>query len=92
MAPVPIVTDPGTVTAAFPLDRLTTVLAVAALLSVTVQVEFPGGVNVPGLQARLLSTGTSGLRVKVAVFDVPFQLAVNSGETTAFTALAALAE
>jgi hypothetical protein len=57
VAPVPMVTEPGTVTAAFPLERLTTVLAIAALLSVTVQVELPGGVNVPGLQARLLSVG-----------------------------------
>ena len=91
--PVPIVTDPGTVTAAFPLDRLTTMLAVAGLVSATVHVELPGAVNAPGLQARLLSTGTAagGLRVNVAVLDVPFQLAINSGVTTALTALAALA-
>ena len=93
IAPVPIVTVPGTVTAGFPLDKPTTVLLVAALVSVAVQVEFPGGVNVPGLHAKLLSVGTAagGFSVKVAVFEVPFQLAVNTGETLVFTLAVALA-
>ena len=51
-APVGIVTDPGTVTATFPLDRLTTVLPVAGLVSVTAHVELPGGVKVLGLQLK----------------------------------------
>ena len=71
VAPVPIVTDPGTVTAALPLDRLTTVLPVAALLNVTVQVELPGGVNVPGLHARLLSVGVGSGWLIVIVVPLP---------------------
>ena len=62
VAPVPIVTDAGTVSAAFPLDRLTTVLDNAALDSVTVQVELPGGVKALGLQLTAESTGVTGLR------------------------------
>ena len=89
--PVPIVTDAGTVTAAFPLDRLTLAELIAALVKLTVQVELPGGVNVPGVQLRLDSTGTGALSVKVAVFDVPLQVAVISAEPLALTAAAALA-
>jgi primosomal replication protein N len=90
-APVPIVTDAGTVTAAFPLDRFTLVGLVAALVRLTVQVELPGGVNVPGVQLRLESTGIGASRVRVAVLDVPFQLAVINAEPLALTAAAALA-
>ena len=89
--PVPIVTDAGTVTAAFPLDKLTLVGLVAALPRLTVQVELPGGMNVVGVQLRLDRTGSGAFKVRVAVFDVPFQVAVSSAEPFALTAAAALA-
>ena len=89
--PVPIVTDAGTVTAAFPLDRLTLVELIAALVKLTVQVELPGGVNVPGVQLRLDSTGTGAFKVKVAVLELPLNTAVKSAEVLAPTAAGALA-
>jgi len=89
--PIPIVTEGGTVTAAFPLDRFTIVALATALVRLTVQVELPGGVNVPGVQLRLDNTGTGVLRVRVAVLDVPFHVAVSSAEPLALTAAAALA-
>lgn len=58
VAPVGIVTDPGTVTNGFPLNRLTTMLPVAAPVNVTVHVALAGGVNVLGLQLRPESPGT----------------------------------
>jgi primosomal replication protein N len=88
---VPIVTEGGTVTAGFPLDRFTLVALVAAIVKLTVHVELPGGVNVPGVQLRLDNTGAGASRVRVAVFDVPFKLAVSSAEPLALTAAAALA-
>jgi len=91
VSPVPIVTEAGTVTATFPLDKLTLIALVAALARLTVQVEVPGGVNVPGVQLRLDRTGSGAFRVRVAAFDVPFQVAVSSAEPFALTAAAALA-
>jgi len=91
VVPVPIVTDAGTVTAAFPLDRLTLVGLVAALARLTVHVELPGGVNVPGVQLRLESAGSGALSVRVVVFEVPFQVAVSNAEPVVLTAAAALA-
>jgi hypothetical protein len=90
-APVPIVTDAGTVTAALPLDRLTLAGLSAALVRLTVHVELPGGVKVEGEQLRLDSTGTGAFRVSVAVFDVPLNVAVNTAVVFALTAPAALA-
>ena len=89
--PGAIITDDGTVTAGLPLDRLTLAALVAVPARLTVQVEVPGGVNVPGVQLRLASRGATALSVKVAVLDVPFQVAVTSAETFALTAAAALA-
>ena len=89
--PVPIVTEAGTVTAAFPLDRLTLVALVAALVRLTVQVELPGGVNVPGVQLRLDNTGTGAFKVRVAVLELPLNTAVKSAEVLAPTAAGALA-
>ena len=67
-APAPIVTDGGTVTAAFPLDRVTVVALVAALLKLTVQAELPGGVKVSGVHVKLKSPGEVDVfRVRVAV-------------------------
>jgi hypothetical protein len=60
LAPVPIATDAGTVTAGFPLERLTLVGLVAAADRLTVQVELPGGVNVLGKHDRLESEGGAG--------------------------------
>jgi hypothetical protein len=57
LAPVPTVTEAGTVTAGFPLDRLTLIGLVAAPVRLTVQVELPGGVNVVGEHVRLESVG-----------------------------------
>jgi hypothetical protein len=90
-APVPIVTDAGTVTAALPLDRLTLAGLSAALVRLTVQVELPGGVNVIGKHVRLESTGTGAFRVRVAVLEVPLNVAVNTAVVFALTAAAALA-
>jgi hypothetical protein len=89
--PVPIVTDAGTVTAAFPLAKLTLVALVAAIVKLTVQVELPGGVNVPGVQLRLDNTGTGASRVRVVVFELPLSTAVKSAEVLALTAAGALA-
>jgi hypothetical protein len=89
--PVPIVTDAGTVTAALPLDRLTLAGLSAALVRLTVHVELPGGVNVLGAHVRLVSTGIGAFRVRVAVFDVPLQVAVSSADLFALTAAAAVA-
>src|SRR5579864_2822085 len=90
--PAEMVTDAGTVTAGFPLDRLTLAGVSAALVRLTVQVELPGGVNVLGMHVRLESTGAAAvLRVRVAVLDVPFQVAVRTTEVFAPTAAAALA-
>jgi hypothetical protein len=90
--PVPIVTDAGTVTAALPLDKLTLAGLVVTFVTLTVQVEVPGGVNALGIHVRLESTGTAAVfRVRVAVFDVPLQLAVSTTEVFALTAAAALA-
>ena len=91
MTPVPIVTEAGTVTATFPLDKLTFIALVAALARLTVQVEVPGGVNVPGVQLRLDRGGSGVFSIRVAVFDVPFQVAVSSAEPFAVTAAATLA-
>ena len=90
-APVPMVTDAGTVTAALPLDRLTLAGLSAALVRLTVQVEFPGGVNVLGAHVKLESTGTGAFSVSVAVFEVPLNVAVNTAVVFALTAAAALA-
>ena len=87
-----IVTDDGTVTAALPLDRLTLVIPVATFVRATVQVELPGGVKMAGMHVRLPSTGGAGaLSARVAVFAVPFKVAVSSAEPFALTAAAALA-
>jgi hypothetical protein len=92
--PVPIVTNAGTVTAGLPLDRLTLAELVVTFVRLTVQVALPGGVNVLGEQARLESTGAPpvfGVRVRVAVFDAPLQVAVNTTAVFAVTAAAAFA-
>ena len=56
-APVPIVTEAGTVTATFPLERLTLIALVAAPVRLTVQLELPGGVSVLGEHVRPESVG-----------------------------------
>ena len=92
--PVPIVTNAGTVTAGLPLDTLTLAGLVVALVRLTVQVALPGGVRVRGEHDRLDSTGAPpvfGVRVRVAVLDVPLQAAVTTTEVFALTAAAALA-
>jgi hypothetical protein len=55
-----MVTVAGTVTDPLPLDSATLVLVVAAAERVTVQVDVPGGVSLPGVQLRLDSTGGGG--------------------------------
>ena len=56
-APARIVTEAGTVTAGFPLDRSTFAALEVAFVRLTVQVVFPGGVNVFGVHVRVESTG-----------------------------------
>ena len=60
LAPETMVTVAGTVTDPLPLDSATLVLVVAAAERVTVQVDVPGGVSLPGVQLRLDSTGGGG--------------------------------
>lgn len=57
VVPVPIVAETGTVTAGFPLDKLTLIELVAAPARLTVQVELPGGVSVLGTHVRPESAG-----------------------------------
>jgi primosomal replication protein N len=89
--PVPIVTDGGTVTAVLPLDKLTLAGLVAAVVRLTVQVELPGGVNVVGAHVKLESTAIGALRFRVAVLELPLNVAVKSAEVLAPTAAGALA-
>jgi len=67
LAPEPMVTVAGTVTDPLPLDSATLVLLVAAAERVTVQVDVPGGVSVPGEQLRLDTVGGGAFSVKVKV-------------------------
>jgi len=67
LAPEAMVTVAGTVTDALPLDSATLVLLVAAAERVTVQVDVPGGVKVPGEQLRLDTTAGGAFSVSVKV-------------------------
>jgi len=67
LAPEAMVTVAGTVTDPLPLDSATLVLAVAAADSVTVQVDVPGAVSVPGEQLKLDTVGGGAFSVKVKV-------------------------
>ena len=92
VAPDRIVTGEGTVTEPLLLDTATLVLLVAAPERVTVHVDVPGGVKVPGVQVRLESTGGGGaLSVSVKVLEVAPSVAVSRAEPLALTAAGALA-
>jgi hypothetical protein len=67
LVPEAMVTVAGTVTAALPLVSATLVLLVAAAERVTVQVDVPGGVSVPGEQFRLDTVGGGAFSVNVNV-------------------------
>ena len=71
-------TTAGEVTVADPLllDTVTFVADGALPLKVIVQVELVGGVTLAGLQDRLVSVGTGGNSVTVAVLEAPFNVAV----------------
>jgi len=58
--PAVISTDPGTVAAEAPLERLMVVVPEAAALNVTVQLDVAGGVTLVGLQFSVESTGAVG--------------------------------
>src|SRR6185295_5881503 len=66
-------TEEGTVTAALPLVSATAVALSALALKVTVQVEVPGGVNVAGTHARLVSAGGGGFSVNGKLLPTAFK-------------------
>jgi hypothetical protein len=72
MAPDPTVTKPGTLTAAFPLARVTLVFTATRPDRATVQVDVPGGVRVPGEHERLVRTavGVGWLMTMAALLPV----------------------
>ena len=67
LAPEAMVTVAGTVTDPLLLDSATLVLVVVAAERVTVQVDVPGGVSVPGVQLRLDTVGSGAFSVSVKV-------------------------
>ena len=91
LAPEAMVTVAGTVTDPLPLDSATLVLLVAAAERVTVQVDVPGGVSVPGEQLRLDTVGGGAFSASVKVLEVPFKLAVSKAELLVVIAEGALA-
>ena len=86
-----MVTVAGTATDALPLDSATLVLPVATAERVTVQVDVPGGVSVPGEQFRLDTVGGGAFNVNVNVRELLFRLAVSRAEVFVLTAEDALA-
>ena len=78
-APAPTVTDTGVVSSELLSDSVTTVLAVAALLNVTVQVLAALEPRVVGLHATEESV-TAAARLIVAVFDTPLSVAVTTAD------------
>ena len=78
-APAPMVTDAGVVSSELLSDSVTTVLAVAALLNVTVQVLAALELRVVGLHATEESV-TAVARLIVAVFETPLSVAVTTAD------------
>ena len=74
-----MVTDTGVVSSELLSDSVTTVLAVAALLNVTVQVLAALEPRVVGLHATEESV-TAAARLIVAVFETPLSVAVTTAD------------
>jgi len=93
VAPDPIVTDGGTVTAELPLLRETLVALVAATLRLTVHEAVPGGVRLVGVHVRFDSTGgpPGAFKASVKFTETPFRLAFSRAEPLALTEDGALA-
>jgi hypothetical protein len=93
LAPAPIVTEGGTVTAELPLLTATLVALTAAPLRLTVHEAVPGGVRLAGVHVRFDSTGgpPAAFNVSVKVVVAPLRLAVSSAEPLTPTAVGALA-
>ena len=79
VAPTATATEAGVVSNELLSDSVTTVLAVAALLNVTVQVLAALEPRVVGLHATEESV-TAAARLIVAVFDTPLSVAVTTAD------------
>ena len=79
VAPAPMVTDAGVVSNELLSDSVTVVLAVAALLNVTVQVLAALEPRVVGVHASEESV-TAAARLIVAVFETPLSVAVTTAD------------
>ena len=79
VAPVVMETDAGVVSSELLSDSVTVVLAVAALLNVTVQVLAALEPRVVGVQASEESV-TAAARQMVAVFETPLSVAVTTAD------------
>ena len=92
LAPDPIVTEGGRVTAGLPLLSKTLVAPVAVPLRLTVHEAVPGGVRLAGVQVRFESTAgpPAAFRVRVKFTETPFRMAVSRAEALVLTADGAL--
>ena len=79
VAPAATATDAGVVSSELLSDSVTVVLAVAALLNVTVQVLAALEPRVVGVHASEESV-TAAARLIVAVFDTPLSVAVTTAD------------
>ena len=79
VAPAATATDAGVVSSELLSDSVTVVLAVAALLNVTVQVLAALEPRVVGVHASEESV-TAAARVMVAVFETPLSVAVTTAD------------
>ena len=75
LSPAPILTLAGTVTLVLLLSSVTLTALAADAVNVTVQVEVPGELTVPGAQAKLLSC-VDAARLITACWFTPFRVAV----------------
>ena len=93
LAPDPIMTDSGTLTAGLPLLSETLVALAAAALRLTVHEAVPGGVRLAGVHTRFESTGgpPGAFKDSVKFIETPFRLAVSRAEPLVLTADGALA-
>ncbi|HXI40711.1 MAG TPA: hypothetical protein VNH83_12060 [Bryobacteraceae bacterium] len=92
LAPDPIVTDGGTITAELPLLREMLVALVAAPLRLTVQEAVPGGVRLAGVHMRVDSAGgpPGAIRASVKFTETPLRLALSRAEPLTLMTVGAL--
>lgn len=93
LAPDPIATESGTLTAVLPLLSETLVALVAAALRLTVHEAVPGGVRLAGVHDRFESAGgpPGAFKVSVKFTEALFRLAVSKAELLILTAEGAFA-